>query len=114
MQNTIQDFKLRFRHIWPAMIAILGCIYFGYHTFSGDRGIMRLREVTKKVEESKKIAQEIAAQKEALEKEIMPLRKDSLDLDKLEEEALKLLNFASPDDFVIVDADANLKGDDSE
>ena len=100
----MQDVRTRLKRMSPVIFALLGCIYFGYHTFSGDRGIMRLAEVTKKVEENKLLAEKVAKEKEALQKEVKALSSASLDLDKLEEESIRLLNFGNPDDFVIIDA----------
>lgn len=99
-----QDLMLRLRRVWPVILLILGCVYFGYHTFSGNRGIMRLAEVTKKLEENKQLAAKIALEKESLQNEVKALSSSSLDLDKLEEESIKLLNFGTADDFIIVDA----------
>ena len=107
MLSIFNDIKIRFRNIWPALLAILGCLYFGFHAFSGDRGIIRLIELTKQLEESKKMEEDTAAEKAYWQKEVRSLSSGSLDLDKLEEQAIKLINFASPEDFIIVDA----KGD---
>lgn len=85
------------------MLGILGCLYFGYHAFSGDRGLIRLIEVRKQLSSALLIAETTAKEKQMWQKEVKALSPSSLEMDTLETTAMEVLNMGNPQDFVITD-----------
>ncbi len=91
----------RLRHIiFPVMIVAM-IVYFTYHIFQGQRGVLAWIRLDKKLKEQESILNDLTQEKESLEKEAYLLRPDSLDVDLLEEKARQVLNFAHVDEVVV-------------
>jgi cell division protein FtsB len=75
--------------------------YFGFHAFTGDRGILSSdqRDATLVAKTKELVA--VRAQRQDLEMRARLLRDTSLSADLLEERARSLLGFADPRDYVI-------------
>ena len=76
-------------------------VYFTYHIFQGQRGVLAWIRLDKKLKEQESILNDLTQEKESLEKEAYLLRPDSLDVDLLEEKARQVLNFAHVDEVVV-------------
>lgn len=76
-------------------------VYFGFHAFTGDRGILtsNQRDATL-VAKTRELAL-VRVQRQDLEMRARLLRDSSLSADLLEERARSLLGFADPRDYVI-------------
>ena len=76
-------------------------VYFGFHAFTGDRGILtsNQRDATL-VAKSRELVR-VRAERQDLEMRARLLRDTSLSKDLLEERARSLLGFADPRDYVI-------------
>ncbi len=81
-------------------ILLLLLAYFSYHVISGDRGLLALRELSKKVEDSQKKLDTANSEKMELEHKVSLLKDNSLDLDMLEEQARRLLGYIGKDEKV--------------
>ena len=83
-----------------AALALL-ILYFGYHAFTGEGGLLRSnhRDATF-IAKQKELAQ-LRAARHDLEVRAQLLRDSSLSADLLEERARSLLGFADPRDYVI-------------
>ena len=91
----------KLRHIiFPVVIAAL-TVYFTYHIFQGQRGVLAWIRLDKKLKEQESVLNSLIKERECLEKEAYLLRPDSLDIDLLEEKARQVLNFAHPDEVVV-------------
>ena len=90
-----------FRPFLPTAALALLIVYFGFHAFTGDRGILAsdLRDETL-VAKTRELAQ-VRGQRQDLETRAKLLRDSSLSADLLEERARALLGFADPRDYVI-------------
>lgn len=84
-------------------IVLLLLAYFSYHVISGDRGLLALRELSKKVDDRKKKLDMANAEKLELEHKVSLLRNNSLDLDMLEEQARRILGYVGKDEKVYHD-----------
>lgn len=91
----------RLRHIVFPVVIVAMMVYFTYHIFQGQRGVLAWIRLDKKLKEEEAILNALTQEKETLEKETYLLRPDSLDIDLLEEKARQVLNFAHPDEVVI-------------
>lgn len=78
-------------------------VYFIFHGVSGDRGLMQYFYLKKEIAEARKIAETYHNEKVRLENKVRLLSNSSLDLDMLDERARIVLNYASDDEFVILD-----------
>jgi cell division protein FtsB len=81
---------------------LLITLYFCVHAVSGARGLKRLEQVNAEIVLATDIAKETRAQKESLKRKVRALSVESLDLDQLEESAMRVLNMGRPDDMVIL------------
>ena len=87
--------------IWSVIGACL-VLYFLYHTVQGDHGwlsAIRLRHEVKSAEET---LTKLREEREAAEHRLKLLRKDSLDPDMLDEEVRRQLNYAKPNEIIIL------------
>jgi len=72
------------------------------HTIQGSRGYLRMRQVTEEIKIANKIADEMKLKKELLQTKVNALSGKSLDVDQLEESALRVLDMAHPDDLILI------------
>ncbi|MDO8901011.1 MAG: septum formation initiator family protein [Phenylobacterium sp.] len=87
-------------YISTAALALL-IIYFAYHAFTGDQGLLTSaqRDYTLAVKSAE--LKRLTAQRQDLETRAMLLRDTSLSADLLEERARSLLGYSHPRDYVI-------------
>lgn len=88
-------------YIIPA-ICLLITVYFSYHAVQGARGLRRMEQVTEEIKLATQIAEQTRREKELLQRKVRALSVDSLDLDQLQESAMRVLNMGNPDDMVIL------------
>ncbi|HEX5261986.1 MAG TPA: septum formation initiator family protein [Phenylobacterium sp.] len=89
------------RPFLPTAALILLIVYFGFHAFTGDRGILTSSQRDEAlVAKTRELAQ-VRAERQDLETRARLLRDTSLSADLLEERARSLLGFADPRDYVI-------------
>ncbi len=81
---------------------LLMTLYFCVHAVSGARGLKRLEQVNAEIVLATDIAKETRTEKESLQRKVRALSVESLDLDQLEESAMRVLNMGRPDDMVIL------------
>lgn len=80
------------------LVFLLVSCYFCYHAISGERGLLALMELSKKVEDSRQQLDIINADRLKLEHRVSLLRDESLDLDLLDEQARRLLGYVAADE----------------
>ncbi len=91
----------KFRNIMFPVVIVTMMVYFTYHIFQGQRGVLAWIRLDKKLKEQEVTLNALTKEKEFLEKEAYLLRPDSLDLDLLEEKSRQVLNFAHPNEVVV-------------
>jgi len=85
----------------PTAALTLLIIYFAFHAFTGDRGLLTSNQRDEAlIAKTRELAQ-VRAQRQDLEVRARLLRDTSLSADLLEERARSLLGFADPRDYVI-------------
>lgn len=97
-------FELRQRARQIAFPVAAACLvaYFLYHAVQGDRGIIAWMVLSQKIEEAEATLAELSAERATLERRVNLLRPESLDPDLLEERTRLILDFARPDDLIIL------------
>jgi cell division protein FtsB len=99
----VQGFAVlaRLRSFLPTAALVLLIVYFGFHAFTGDRGLLTSNQRDETlVAKTRELAQ-VRAERQDLELRARLLRDTSLSRDLLEERARSLLGFADPRDYVI-------------
>ena len=91
----------RFRTYVPT--ALLACLifYFGFHAFTGDRGLLMRDQRDATLSARKAELKRLDAERNDLEVRAQLLRDTSLSADLLEERASSLLGYVGPRDYVI-------------
>ncbi len=96
------DIRRFFFRSWPIILGVSVFLYFGYHGFSGDRGVFRYKSIQKELDEKEFLLIELGEQRKALERKINRLNPHRIDLDFLEEQSMRELNFYHPNHLVIM------------
>ncbi|WP_374570560.1 septum formation initiator family protein [Phenylobacterium sp.] len=91
----------RLRPYLPTAALAFLIFYFGFHAFTGDRGILSTRQRDETLAVKTKELADLRKQRESLEARAHLLRDTSLSADLLEERARSLLGFSDPKDYVI-------------
>ena len=93
------------RRAGDVVAPVLGfCVvgYFAYHSIEGDRGLVAWLRLNEQIRTASEELSGLQAERHALERRVSLLRPESLDRDLLEEQARIVLNFARPDEAVIL------------
>ena len=85
------------------LIGLSILVYFTYHILHGERGLLSLWKLQKRVLKAETHVRITNNRKSNLERKVQLLSPTSLDLDMLEERARLMLNYGYPEDVVILD-----------
>ncbi len=85
---------------FPTICLIITC-YFIYHGVQGARGYRRMFQLKEEIVLARQVAAETSAERQLLETKVKSLSPEAMDLDQLEESALRVLNMGNPDVQVI-------------
>ena len=91
----------RFRPYLPTAALVLLIFYFGFHAFTGERGLLSSTQRDAALAAKTKELAELRVQRQDLEARAKLLRDTSLSADLLEERARSLLGFGHPNDYVV-------------
>ena len=106
--GLLMELHNRLKNSSFVLVCVFLVAYFLYHTVNGERGVLRYMLLKKEIAQAEKIAESYHKQKLKLEDKVRLLSSSSLDLDMLEERAREVLNFASEDEFIILDEASEL------
>jgi cell division protein FtsB len=95
--------SLRVRAAVVPLVCLSLIAYFGYHLVSGERGLDARARLEKRITTLKGEVEGLKAVRDKLERDVSLLRADQLDPDMLGERARAILNFAHPDDIILVE-----------
>ena len=104
--NIFLSLPTKFRNLMWQIAILIVCIYFGFYTINGDRGLLHYMYLSKEIEYAKQIASKYHKERIKLENKVHLLSSESLDLDLLDERAKSVLNLMRDDEFVIIDKDS--------
>ena len=91
----------RVRPYLPTAALVLLILYFGFHAFTGERGLLSSTQRDAALAAKSKELAELRVQRQDLEARAKLLRDTSLSADLLEERARSLLGFGHPNDYVV-------------
>ncbi len=95
----MSSFSLRYWMI--PIICLMITFYFIYHSIQGNRGIRRMDQLTAEIQLAQTIARDTKKQRTLLQTKVHALSPHHLDLDQLEESAIRILNMGNKEDRVI-------------
>lgn len=84
------------------MLWVLAVGYFAYHLVSGARGIFSLETLSDELPLLEHQLSLLKSENDFLANKISRIREDNLDLDLLEEEAMRILGFFHPNDKIVL------------
>ncbi len=76
--------------------------YFAYHLVEGDRGLRAWMRVTQELRSAKTALADVSAERMRLERRAANMRSEHLDPDLLDSQVRRMLDFAAPDEIVII------------
>lgn len=77
--------------------------YFVYHSIEGNRGFKKMRQIDSEIKIARIVAKQTKDERILLEQKVKSLSADSLDLDQLEESALRVLNMGNPENKIVLE-----------
>jgi cell division protein FtsB len=92
---------LRLKPFAPSAALLLLIVYFGFHAFTGERGLLLRSQRQATLAQRQAELNNVRTERMDLEARARLLRDESLSADLLEERARSLLGFADPRDYVI-------------
>lgn len=101
--NMFLNLPAKFKNLMWQIAIIIVCIYFGFYTVNGDRGLLHYMYLSKEIDYAKQVAAKYHSERMDLENKVRLLSSESLDLDLLDERAKTVLNLIHDDEFIIID-----------
>ncbi len=84
------------------VMAALMIGYFGFHAYSGNRGLRAKQDIDAQMAQLKAELGRLKGERAQWEKRVALLRFDRIDPDMLDERARSLLNYVHPNDAVLI------------
>jgi len=100
--SILKDIRWRFNHIVGPLFGILLFAYFVYHSIQGQHGILAWRQLDIHITKAEITFANLQAKQAELEQSVIMLRPGTLDLDMVEEQSRRMLNFTHQDDVVVI------------
>ena len=99
--QTVEKYSQSRSHSVLIIVLLLVTAYFTYHAISGDRGYLAYIRLSQKLTTVENQLTVVQSEKLHLEHRVQHLRPEPLDLDLLDEQARRILGYASPDEYVM-------------
>ena len=98
----LKDIRWRFNHIVGPLFGILLFTYFVYHSIQGQHGILAWRQLDIHITKAEVTLANLQTKQAKVEQSVIMLRPGTLDLDMVEEQSRRMLNFTHRDDVVVM------------
>jgi len=98
----IRELGRQARQIIVSLLGIGVIGYFAYYAIEGDRGLRSYFALKQKIEIASAARDAAVEERRVIERRVVALRPNSLDLDMLDERARQVLDLVHEDDFVIL------------
>lgn len=93
-----------YKHIWH-VIGFFLFAYFLFHLVSGNRGLLVWYEIQDEIRQAKINLSKAIYDREKKELKVKQMRSSSLNLDTLEEQIRKTLNYVDKNDLILKDVE---------
>lgn len=101
--NTLRDIRITFYGKMPFFAGICLCMYFSYHTISGNRSYARLSELTSVHQGKKDDLSTLKGERDVVGLQVSRMRPGSISADMLEERARLMLGYKRVDEVVVIE-----------
>lgn len=101
--DTLRDIRITFYRKMPFFAGICLCMYFSYHTVSGQRSYTRLSELTSVHQGKKYDLSSLKHERERVSLQVSRMRPGSLAADMLEERARLMLGYKRIDEVIVLE-----------
>ncbi len=98
--------RLRSAVVFP-LLATLLVSYFAFYTFFGERSLIRLMQLEAKIQTVETKLANAQGEHDAYRARVNRLRPESIDVDLLDEQSRRVLNYTQSDEIVIYTTDKN-------
>jgi len=99
---VLRELRRRARLIAGPVFGMALTGYFAYHLIEGDRGLLAWLQLTRQIHASDRQLAVLEKQHKALGRKVSELTPDHLDPDLLDQQVRSVLDFAAPNDVVIM------------
>lgn len=96
------EFQLAVRSSLAPLLAAALTLYFAWHAFQGDHGVFAKLRLERQAETLRKELDLTRSERQRLERRNDLMRSENLDSDMVEERVRDMLNYAHPDDVMIL------------
>jgi cell division protein FtsB len=103
LMGILSELKRRAGDVVAPVIGFCVVGYFAYHSIEGDRGLVAWLRLQEQIRTASSELDGLRAERTALERRVSLLRPESLDRDLLEERVRIVLNFARPEEIIVLD-----------
>ncbi|MBI1272797.1 MAG: septum formation initiator family protein [Alphaproteobacteria bacterium] len=79
--------------------------YFVYHAVQGDRGMIAMLQLQNQVREAQQFLSQVRKDRVELERRVQLMQPDGVDPDMLDEQSRAKLNYAKPNEIIILEAE---------
>ena len=99
--HFVKKHQISKSHFISYIVAFSIILYFGFFIIFGDKGLIKLANLSKQIQNKEVAKQEIFAKMQAKKNMVDGMNLNSLDLDLLDEQARKVLGYAGKNEVVI-------------
>lgn len=96
------DIRMTFHRKIPLLVGLCLCLYFSYHTVSGQRSYARLSSLTSVSQDKQDALGVLRQEKAAVQTRVVRMRPDTLSVDMLEERVRFVLGYKHKDEIVVL------------
>ncbi len=100
--NSLVDIRYKFNRSLPILVGVCLCLYFSYHSVSGDRSYSRLSDLMLSMQQKTSALNALEKKREKIELRVSMMRPSSLSKDLLEEQAVLMLGYNGKGDIVVL------------
>jgi cell division protein FtsB len=76
--------------------------YFLFHAIQGDRGVIAMVQLQNQVKEAQQFLSQVRKERVEQEQRVKTMRSEGIDRDLLDEQSRAQLNYAKPNDMIIL------------
>lgn len=102
MPSLATELRRRARWVIPQLLGLGLVVYFCLHLVQGDRGLRTYLRLQEDLAAAKTTAAGLATEVAEAKAQVAQLSSGSLDLDRLEEQALGVISYIRPGDYIIL------------
>lgn len=100
MSSLIVNY-LKYKNLF-SLTLFISLLYFSYHLFNGDHGLISLVEIKDKIAQSKIDLNNVTSEKLIISHKTNLLKEQSLDIDILDEQVRRILGYAGENEKIII------------